>query len=295
VSVTASKNNLISELFVRTADENYITARWCAINHLDTDFLWLAVHALEKYLKAVLLANGRSAKRRGPGQKFYGHDIVMLYEDVKVLAGPLLPENLVKPPDLNTSLWFDRTSTQFVEHLLKNGNADNRYSIYGYVTLSQDLHMLDTMVFAVRRLVCALDERWISSREPGAPTLTNRELLTRQPEYHAGVSMPLDVLIRSREESPKRFAALNLNLAFAPSDFQHEPLRSGTSSRNPVIYRRILEPLASENAQWAAEGVELARWLLENVQIPRGTASDPGVANQIEAAIEAARTKHGIP
>ncbi len=55
MSVSASKNNLVHELFVRTADENYIAARWCAINRLNTDFLWLAVHALEKYLKAVLL------------------------------------------------------------------------------------------------------------------------------------------------------------------------------------------------------------------------------------------------
>jgi hypothetical protein len=52
VSVSASKHNLVLELFVRTADENYVTARWCAINQLNTDFLWLSVHALEKYLKA---------------------------------------------------------------------------------------------------------------------------------------------------------------------------------------------------------------------------------------------------
>jgi HEPN domain-containing protein len=62
MSVEASKNNLASELFVRTADENYITARWCANNQLNTDFLWLAVHALEKYLKAVLLVNGHDTR-----------------------------------------------------------------------------------------------------------------------------------------------------------------------------------------------------------------------------------------
>jgi hypothetical protein len=43
MSITASKNNLARELFVRTADENYVTARWCAIHRLNTDFLWLAV------------------------------------------------------------------------------------------------------------------------------------------------------------------------------------------------------------------------------------------------------------
>lgn len=133
-----------------------------------------------------------------------------------------------------------------MEHLLRNGNADNRYLIYGYVTSSQELHMQDAIVFAVRRLICPLDERWPPSREPEAPTFTNRELLVRQPEYFGRLFMPLDDLIGAREESPKRAAALNLNMAFAPDDYQHEPLRSGSSSRNPVIIRRILDPLESE-------------------------------------------------
>jgi hypothetical protein len=63
VSVAASKHNLVLELFVRTADENYLTARWWAVNHLNTDFLWLSVHVLEKYLKAVLLLSGGSCRR----------------------------------------------------------------------------------------------------------------------------------------------------------------------------------------------------------------------------------------
>lgn len=107
--------------------------------------------------------------------------------------------------------------------------------------------------------------------------------------------MPLDDLIGAREESPKRAAALNLNMAFAPDGYQHEPLRPGSSSRNPVIIRRILDPLESEDPRWAAEGVEIARWFLANVQVPKGKSDDPGVTEQIMAAVEAARAKHGIP
>ncbi len=295
MSVSASKHNLVLELFVRTADENYVIARWCAINQLNTDFLWLSVHALEKYLKAVLLLNGDSSKRSASDQKAYSHDIVRLYADVKTLAGALMPDNLVKPTDLDIYHWSDRTPEQFMEHLLRNGNADNRYLIYGYVTRSQDLHMLDAMVFTIRRLICALEERWLRSQEPEAPTFTNRELLVRLPEYYGRLFMPLDDLIGAREESPKRAAALNLNMAFAPDDYQHEPLRSGSSSRNPVIIRRILDPLESEDPRWAAEGVEIARWFLTNVQVPKGKPGNPGVTEQILAAVEAARAKHGIP
>ena len=288
MTVYASKHSLVGELFVRTADENYITARWCAINRLNTDFLWLAVHALEKYLKAVLLLNDLSSKG-------YSHDIVKLYEAVKAIAGPLLPDQLERPTDLDIPHWRDRTAEEFIAHLLNNGNADNRYLIYGYVTQSQDLHMLDQMVFAIRRLICPLDRRMFPRTDPGAPTVTHRDILTRQPEYYGGLSMPLDELVRAKEDSPVRDAALTLNLSFAPENFQHDSLRSGMSARNPVILRRVLNPLEHDDPAIAAEGIEIAEWFLANIQVPNGTAADPDVGRQIKSAIEAAKAKHGLP
>lgn len=287
MSVSASKNDLTHELFVRTADENYIAARWCAVNRLNTDFLWLAVHGLEKYLKAVLLMNGRSSKG-------YSHDIVRLYTDVQTFAGPLLPDRLQRPADLEIHHWFERSAEEFITHLLRNGNADNRYLIYGFTTRSEDLHMLDAMVFAIRRLICPLDDRMFPRNDPGAPAVTHREILTKQPEYYGRMAMPLDELVSARQESDQRHAALNLNMAFAPENYLHEPMRSGSSARNPVIIRRILKPLASDDPHSATEGIEIARWFLANVQVP-GKPSDPGVAQQIRDAIEAARAKHGLP
>ena len=41
------------ELFVDTADENYAVARWAYFQSLHVDFAWGAVHALEKYYKAI--------------------------------------------------------------------------------------------------------------------------------------------------------------------------------------------------------------------------------------------------
>lgn len=122
MSVRASKHDLARDLFVRTADENYIAARWCAAERLDADFLWLAVHALEKYLKAVLLVNGRSSKG-------YGHDIVRLNAGVATIAGDLLPDRLARPSDLDIYHWRERSAAEFVQHLLDNGNADNCYAM----------------------------------------------------------------------------------------------------------------------------------------------------------------------
>jgi HEPN domain len=193
VSAEASKNNLAREIFVRTADENYITARWCARNRLNTDSLWLALHALEKYLKAVLLVNGQSTQR-------HVHDVVRLYHAARTIAGRLLPDRIERPATLDIFFWRERSAEEFMAHLLGNGNADNRYAIYGYVTSTQDLHMLDRVVFA-RRLVCDLDGRVFAGDEAGLPTVTHREILTRQPDYFGRMGMPLDDLIGSREET----------------------------------------------------------------------------------------------
>lgn len=286
MSFNASRISLVHDLFVRTADENYITARWCAANELQTDFLWLAVHALEKYLKAVLLLNGRTSMK-------YAHDVVRLYTDVQQFAGDLLPGRLQKPESLNISFWRECSPAEFLDHLQKNGNADNRYLIYGYATHSEDLHKVDQMVFAVRRLICVLDDRLIN--QPGGPTVTNREILTRQPEYYPRLAMPLDTVIFAKADTPARIAALNLNLSFAPDGYEHVPMRGGSSSRNPVIIRGILDPLDSSNPQWAAEGIKVAEWFLAHVQVPKGKQNDPGVKEQIEAAIAAARQRHSLP
>jgi len=289
VSLVSSKNDLARELFVRTADQNYVTARWCANNGLNTDFLWLAVHALEKYYKAVLLVNGHDT--RG-----YSHKVVRLHHDVKAFAGPLLPDRLARPHQLDLVLWRDRSAEEFMAHLLDNGNADNRYAIYGYVTGTQDLHMLDAIVFAVRRLICELDvEVFTGADEPGVPSFTHRDILTQQPAFRFPMAMPLDDLVGSREDTPLRQAALNLNFPFAPVNFVHRPMPEGASSSNPVIIRRILDPLASDDPNLAREGIELARWFLTNVQVPRGTPDNPGVREQIQDGIDVARTRHQLP
>ena len=52
------KNNVVKELFLKTADQTYVVARWCFLNRLYLEFYWNGLHAVEKYLKAALLLNG---------------------------------------------------------------------------------------------------------------------------------------------------------------------------------------------------------------------------------------------
>lgn len=277
----AMKNSIVSDLFTRTADENYITARWCAANGLETDFFWNAVHSLEKYMKAVLLANGKPADK-------YGHDIVKMHDEISRFAADVLPTDLAKPANLPQDLWIPRTLSGFLDHLHGNGNADNRYLIYGFDQHFGDLQLLDQAVFAYRRLICPLEERAIPASEPNAPTFSHRDLLKMQPSYFASVGsgMPLDQLIHSREDTPLRHAALNVNFPFAPPGYQHTETTLQSAYHNPVLFRQIFDPLSSTNADTATLGLELANWVLGSIKLP------PDVKTQIKDAIKAARQRH---
>lgn len=268
MSFKIAKNSLIYELFVRTADENYITARWCYVNNLRLDFSWLAVHCLEKYLKAVLLMNGQSAKEDG-------HDIRALYKKVHLIASDLLPEFLTKPPGLRLD-WREWCICGFLEHIYKQGKAENRYLTYGYDTRSQDLFMLDQLVFAVRRLIRCLDEKHAPDHVPYP--MTNRELLSKGVWWRIDSTLPIENQIykcerRNEEKKTERaIALLNHNYYFLVNNFPSHTIRVGSSSRNPIIQRAIFDRLNSANLETVKEAIESAKWLLGNVVIPGGNS-----------------------
>jgi hypothetical protein len=213
-----------------------------------------------------------------------------------LIAGKHLPKKLVKPPKLTIGHWFERTPEDFLKHLYLNGNADNRYLIYGHDTRTEDLHMLDTLVFTVRRLICTLDDPLLKpgAMQPRSSIPTNRDVLLRQPDYCPQQFMALDDLIRSKANDPLRHAALNLNLAFAPTDFVHTGIRGGDSGRVPVILRRVLEPMKREDPAQIREGAETARWLLRNVKLPGDGRTASGVAKELRDAMVDAESRLGI-
>jgi hypothetical protein len=271
-------------MFLHTADENYIAARWCFMQNLHTDFFWLGTHALEKYMKAVLLFNDRSVK-------MYGHDVLGLYGEVRSLAADLLPVTLTQPTGLEGINWSDRTLLEFVDHLHRNGNPDNRYLTYGYSARSQDLHMLDATVYAIRRLICFLDEPLqLMGRPRSLPDPPSyRHFLANQPEYTPVHFMPLDKLISESLDGPLRFAALNQNLSFAPDTYQHEPMRGGSAGRNPVLVRRIFDQFKSNDKAQIEDGIASAEWLLENTRVSGDGKSRKGIAAEIADAVEDAK------
>lgn len=205
----ALRNNITNDMFVDLADQNYVVARWCFQMNLATDFLWNAVHCLKKLMKAVLLLNGQSSKGGG-------HDLTALYPKVVNIAGDLLPDMLVKPNEIDARWRVESTET-FLGRLYENGQADNRYHVFGYVLHSEDLYKFDRLYFAIRRLCCPLDCYLLGSLRHGQPDTTIREQLERQPDYMPRwAGSRLQKLIGDKSSEPLRHAALNHNFLFAP-------------------------------------------------------------------------------
>ena len=271
--IHAEQSRIVNGLFVDTADDNYITARWCFFERLNVDYFWLGVHALEKYMKAVLLLNGcssRSYRHEGKCQSF-GHDIVVLHEHVKSFASDLLPGNLEQPDALQIDHWRDETPEAFVHRLYRSGNADNRYQIFGFVQRPEDLFKLDAMVFALRRLCVPLDAYFLGKRRPDKENPTHRDLLAKQPKsWHISSTGKLESTANGKRGERLRDVMLNLNVRFAPDDFSHGSFRSGTSARNSVLGRTILAPLEkTPDSEAAALAAEVCDWTLTNIQLPQ--------------------------
>lgn len=276
----AIKHDIAKELFLKTADQTYVVARWCFLNRLYLDFYWNALHALEKHLKAVLLVNGLSAKLADDGSK-YGHDIIKLFATVRSLAPDHFPQTLERPSDLQMERWRDESVEDFLGRLNGLGQAENRYNVFGFSQQPEDLHKLDVLVFAVRQLCVPLDAPFWGRRADAPNDKTFRQMLIAHPKsVLRRVGAKFYDLIGRKGTEAVREAALTHNLPFAPDDYDHGELRNGWSADNPVLYRRIIVHAESGRLR-ASDAIGLAGvcdWLLANVQLSHD------VKNQILAA-----------
>ena len=279
--IAARKKNIVQELFINTADDNYIAARWCFFEKLYVDYFWLAVHALEKYMKAALLMNGRSGKSYQDSStgksRCFSHDIEILYEHVKLFASSLLPARLEQPNKLEVDYWVDESPENFLQRIYRNGNPDNRYQIFGFQQFHENIFKLDMMVFALRRLCVPLDGYII---DPKVTSLTYRDKLAKQPKCWK-VSPPgkLEKTISGKRSERLHTVLLNLNIPFSPDEFPHGELQRTMAFQNPVLKRLILDQLTQTSDIAAAKiAVELTDWALNNIKIPKD------VENQIKNA-----------
>jgi hypothetical protein len=256
----AEKHCLVRELFISTADDNYTAARWCFQQKLNIDFFWLAVHCLEKYFKAVLLMNGRSS--RG-----FSHDIVRLDAAVRPLAPELLISQFVRPDNMPARMWREESVADFIQRLYQDGNADNRYLLYGYGRNPEDLFKLDQVVFSVRRLAQALEVRYVGEGDDDLPRYSRREALAMRPTRHENLQSNLEQTMEGKRGGELQRVLLNWNFPFADHHYRHEPSTFTSAFQNPMLMTRLYETLDCGTSHFA-EGDRLWAWVQANIQLP---------------------------
>lgn len=124
----AKYNHYINRSFRDVADSDYVAARAIYRLGLSQQFLWMALQAIEKYLKAILLYNDVNTKN-------LGHDIAKACADLNQIS----------------DITFDipKDVEDFIRYLSSQG--ENRYFERPFYTRGSELLELDRAVWYVRR------------------------------------------------------------------------------------------------------------------------------------------------
>ncbi len=123
-----AQNRLATECFRNVADRQYISARMGFRLGLVDSYLWSAIRTIEKYLRAILIYNGRSEKN-------LSHNLLNILGQVEGIG--------------EIHFTAARRERQFIEHL--NGYCEGRHLDRKSYRLSRIPAELDHTVWSVRR------------------------------------------------------------------------------------------------------------------------------------------------
>ena len=163
-------------VFLNQGDLDYVAARSLYRLSLREQFYWTALQALEKYFKAILLFNFRSARfidKESPEKGEFGHDLEKLCRAVREIG----------------CLRFAPTQRylRLLEYFTAFGN--NRYLSIPTFMRDDVLGQLDKAVWDTRRF--CMDVNWIL-RRPGHPPRPLRQ-------------KSVDMIHDARPHGPSRF------------------------------------------------------------------------------------------
>ncbi|HHQ6617984.1 TPA: HEPN domain-containing protein [Serratia fonticola] len=145
-------NNIATRSFRDIADQDYIAARACHKYGLTLQFLWMAQQSVEKYLKAILIYNGKET------QDLSHH----LTKSLNRILGI---------PDMTLDLSDD--VIKFIEYIDQQG--PNRYLEKEMYTCGNELLRLDRCVWEIRRY-CKVLNYSIDVREGERINLFSKEV-----------------------------------------------------------------------------------------------------------------------
>jgi HEPN domain-containing protein len=200
-------NTYASNIFRKQADYDYISARASYRMQLRQQFLWSAHQAIEKYLKAILLFNGKSARfyiSAGTAKKReFAHNLDALLAEVKTIA---LFNLEIEPED-----------EKFLSYLSRQGGANRYLSTFAYNT-SDAIHRLDKLVWHIRRFCQYIADRGLGCHEPvpGLQAAVVRSiadpLKKKNPHLFSLFAGELEAVVKRDPKDPARKALVWANL-----------------------------------------------------------------------------------
>lgn len=151
VEITSNIKSIIYDIFLYTADEDYLQARFLALHGQQRLFYWSACQCIEKYLKAILLLSGESVKDSS-------HDICNLFQKAIGVDESLRNRSLNPPIELKELEldWGSQKIGALISLINTHGDADNRYDYIGIDCEPSVLIKLDQVVKLLRaKITCA--------------------------------------------------------------------------------------------------------------------------------------------
>lgn len=219
-------NTFASDVFRRQADCDYIASRANYKMQLRQQFLWSAQQSIEKYLKAILLFNGKSARYRTGSRKEFGHKLSALVDEVKTI--PIFTFSLDPQHEL------------FIKYLSQQG--PNRYLGTTAYNAPDVLHELDSVVWQIRRYCQYFPDRGIGSSAPnqGMREASIRAALNpnhKGPQHFSLFAGELEKIANRPKADPARQSLVWANLYYGAKRRTTVTLQTFSSAEVPPAER----------------------------------------------------------
>jgi hypothetical protein len=200
--------DVIYESFVMPGDQDYLMSRLLAQKGLPRGFYWAAAQAIEKYLKAFLLMNGKGVKG------FKSHPIKKLFEAASRIDTSLADLNILPHQSIQVEASVSHhlkkfSISDFLDDLEKHGSADNRYNAFGVDYNTGHLCAMDSLSFQLRRKIGAIPIN------ESFKTLSPDLILifeNNNPWFHAGENQSISPI--PNDEFPIQYSSSNTKLEF---------------------------------------------------------------------------------
>lgn len=202
---------------------DYVAARSNFRMQLRQQFLWSGQQAIEKYLKAILLFNGRSARFPKGVKKEFGHNLLKLLDEAVTIA------------DIKFDL--PQECEQFIRYLADQG--PNRYVGITASNTGDVLRRLDSTVWHVRRYCQYIPDRGsgMSNPVPGMKEGYIKSMLAAKhlenPQRFALSFGELEKILRREPSDPARRALVWANLFYGSKRRSVVRYRTFSSSQVP--------------------------------------------------------------